>query len=101
MAHGQWILARFPVGKKVPVHYSPKAPQLAVLETGIHGGTWTQLSGGTLFVLAGWMLLQVRTANPGGRASVKLHQPPILMSAIFVLMGASVCLMVLSRGTSD
>ena len=41
-AHG--VLDRYPVGKQVVVHYSPEHPAEAVLETGIHGGTWMRRS---------------------------------------------------------
>ncbi len=57
--YAQRILDRFPVGRKVPVHYSPDDPRLAVLETGVHGGTWICFGVGTVFSLAGWMMLKM------------------------------------------
>jgi hypothetical protein len=51
------ILARYPVGKKVQVHYSSNNPQLAVLETGIVGETWLTFVVSISFILAGTMIL--------------------------------------------
>jgi Protein of unknown function (DUF3592) len=107
------ILDRYPVGQKVSVHYSPGKPEQAVLETGIHGGTWLCLGVGTVFVLAGVMAMQLLAARPTvpgkagtpppatspddtGRAG--LQKPPILMGVIFVLMGSFVFFMEPSRG---
>jgi hypothetical protein len=53
----QAILARYPVGKKIQVHYSPNNPQLAVLEAGIVGETWLCLCLGAFFILAGTIML--------------------------------------------
>jgi len=55
--YAQAVLKCYPVGRKIPVHYSPADPQQAVLETGIHGGTGICLFIGILFVLAAWMSL--------------------------------------------
>ena len=53
VAHAQATLDRYPVGKKVTVHYAPKDPGEAVLEPGAHGGTWICFVVGTIFVLFG------------------------------------------------
>jgi hypothetical protein len=53
----QAILARYPVGKKVQVYYSPNNSQLAVLETGIVGETWFIFGFCISFILAGTMIL--------------------------------------------
>ena len=99
----QGILDRFPVGKKVRVYYSPDVPQLAVLETGIHGGTWVCFGVGTLFVLAGIMFLQIfEKASVAGQipqTRVVLQQPPVLMGVIFMLMGSFVFFAPPSSGT--
>jgi hypothetical protein len=98
--YARGILDRYPVGKKVSVHYAPDNPELAVLETGIHGGTWIALGVGTLFVLFGWMILQwPSSANRAGQttsatqSNVGLQQPPMLMGVIFMLMGSFVFFM--------
>jgi len=104
--YAQGILSRYPVGKKVLVHYAPDHPELAVLETGIHGGTWIGLGVGTVFVLFGWMFLQVSSAanraeqtTPAAQSDVGLQQPPALMGVIFMLMGSFVFFMEPSSGT--
>jgi hypothetical protein len=104
--YAQGILKRYPVGKKVPVHYDPANPELAVLETGLHGGTGIAFAVGTVFVLAGWMFLKVfssaHAAQPASQATqsdVGLQQPPILMGVIFMLMGTFTCFMQPSDGT--
>jgi hypothetical protein len=56
-SQNQTILARYPVGKKIQVHYSPNNPQLAVLEAGIVGETWLCLGVGAFFILAGTIML--------------------------------------------
>jgi uncharacterized membrane protein HdeD (DUF308 family) len=104
--YAQGILNRYPVGKKVSVHYAPGDPSEAVLETGIHGGTWICLGVGTAFVLFGAMFLQIQraaartqvpvapqsssvTVQPDGR--VTMDKPPVLMGVIFLLAGISLC----------
>jgi hypothetical protein len=111
-AHG--VLSRYPVGSKVTVHYSPTDPAEAVLETGIHGGTWICFGVGTAFVLFGAMFLQImRAANraqlPGAAASstvrtnpdgsISLDKPPVLMGVIFLLAGVGICFAQPSGGT--
>jgi hypothetical protein len=101
--YAQGILNRYPVGKKVSAHYSPGDPSEAVLETGIHGGTWICLGVGTAFTLFGIMFLQIsraaaRAQMPGAPQSssatvlpdgrVTMNKPPILMGIIFILMGS-------------
>jgi hypothetical protein len=60
--YAQGILNRFPVGKKVPVYFFPNDPQLALLETGVHGGTWICFGVGTVFELASWMMVTIFSA---------------------------------------
>ncbi|MDB6057641.1 MAG: hypothetical protein JWO95_1485 [Verrucomicrobiales bacterium] len=49
---------QYPVGKKVLVHYNPSNPAQAVLEPGIHGGTWSFLGLGTAFILVCGLVLK-------------------------------------------
>ena len=104
--YAQGILDRYPVAKKVSVYYSPADPAEAVLETGIHGGTWICFGVGTAFGLAGLMFLQIFRAaakaqmsgasaslsapvNPDG--SFTASKPPVLMGVIFLLAGTAIC----------
>ena len=104
--YAQGILNRYPVGKKVSVHYSPGDPSDAVLETGIHGGIWICLGVGTAFTLFGIMFLQISraaakaqlpgatqsssvTVQPDGRVS--MDKPPVIMGVIFLLVGIGIC----------
>ena len=104
--YAQGILNRYPVGKKVSVHYSPGDPSDAVLETGIHGGMWICLGVGTAFTLFGVMFLQIqrtamRTQMPGAPqssavtvepdGSMRMDKPPVLMGVIFLLAGIGLC----------
>jgi uncharacterized protein DUF3592 len=104
--YARGILNRYPVGKKVSVHYSPGDPSDAVLETGIHGGTWICLGVGTAFTLFGIMFLQIQRAAaqaqiPGvpqsssvtmqSDGSVTMDKPPVLMGVIFLLAGIGLC----------
>jgi uncharacterized protein (TIGR03435 family) len=101
--YARGILNRYPIGKKVSVHYQPGDPSEAVLETGIHGGTWICLGVGTAFTLFGIMFLQISRATakaqmPGAPQSpsvkvlpdgrVTMNKPPVLMGVIFILMGS-------------
>jgi len=89
------ILARYTVGSKVPVHYLPDDPETAVLEPGIHGGTWICFGVGSVFVLAGVMFLQVAKSadkqSALGAATrarpIQINQPPLLMGVIFAIFG--------------
>jgi len=58
-AYAQGVLNRYPIGKTISVHYAPDNPTDAVLETGVHGGSWIGLVVGTFFTLFGLMFLQV------------------------------------------
>jgi hypothetical protein len=104
--YAQGIANRYPAGRKVFVHYSSTNPAEAVLESGIHGGTWICLGVGTAFVLFGAMFLQIQKAaakakmpgapqsssiktNPDG--SISMDKPPVLMGVIFVLAGVGLC----------
>ncbi len=98
--YAQGILDRYPVGGKVRVYYDPRDPGEAVLEPGLHGGTWVCFGVGTVFVLTGVMLWQMFAAasraglisSPAGRRplSPSGQKPPLLMGVIFILMGAFV-----------
>jgi len=44
------ILARYPVGQAVTVHFDPADPDRAVLEAGVSGGSYIVLSVGLIFV---------------------------------------------------
>ncbi|HTX20837.1 MAG TPA: DUF3592 domain-containing protein [Candidatus Aquilonibacter sp.] len=69
VAYAQGILNRYPVGKTVTVHYAPDDPSDAVLETGIHGGTWICLGVGTVFALVGILFLKII------RAAIRAEMP--------------------------
>ena len=49
----QAVLKRYPIGSKVEVHYAPGDPGEAVLEPGVHGGTWICFAVGAVFEVAG------------------------------------------------
>jgi hypothetical protein len=113
-AYAQGILNRYPIGKKVSVHYSPGDPSEAVLETGIHGGTWICLGVGTAFTLFGALFLQIQRAAaraqmPGAPpsssvkvqpdGSVTMDKPPVLMGVIFLLAGLGICCVPPDSGT--
>jgi hypothetical protein len=114
-AYAREILNRYPVGKRISVHYSPTNPTEVVLETGIHGGTWICFAVGTAFVLFGAMFLQIQRAaakaqmsgappssvrtNPDG--SISMDRPPALMGVIFLLVGVGICFMQPSGGTPN
>lgn len=104
--YARGILSQYPAGKKVSVHYAPGDPSEAVLETGIHGGTWICLGVGTAFTLFGIMFLQIQRAAakasmPGAPesssvrvqpdGSVTMDKPPVLMGVIFLLAGVGLC----------
>ena len=57
--YARGIVNRYPAGKKVSVYYSPDDATDAVLETGIHGGTWICFGVGTAFTLFGILFLQI------------------------------------------
>ncbi len=100
MGYEQGILDRYPVGGKVRVYYDRSDPAEAVLEPGLHGGTWVCFGVGTVFVLSGVMFWQIFAAASRTRlssspaASQPLspsgQKPPLLMGLIFTLMGSVV-----------
>lgn len=112
-SYAQGILSRYPVGKKVFVHYSPADSSEAVLETGIHGGTWICIGLGLAFTLAGALFLQIsraaaRAQLPGAPpsaihvqpdGSVTMDKPPVLMGVIFLLAGVGISFLTPSNGT--
>ncbi len=96
-SYARGILERYPIGAKVPVYYSPDNPETAVLETGVHGGTWICFGVGSVFVLVGVMFLQLmkpqsdanQTAPAPGRTDgTRIRAPQILMAVIIFLFGA-------------
>jgi hypothetical protein len=106
-SYAQGILNRYPVGKKVQVHYAPDDPKTAVLETGIHGGTWICLGVGTAFILFAIMFMQLvnKAAAPNSGIpaiapnTIGLQKPPILMAVIFIFAGSAVCFIEPGSGT--
>ena len=50
--YAQEFVDRYPAGGKVTVYYEPSHPELAVLESGIHGGTWVALVVGIVLRIA-------------------------------------------------
>jgi len=95
--YAQSYLNHYPVGAKVPVHYSPNDPQAAVLETGIHGGTWICFGVGSVFSLFGVMMLQLMKRQPEANQAApapartggtRIGAPQILMGIIIFLFGA-------------
>ena len=112
--YARGVLDRYPVGRKISVHYSPGDPSDAVLETDIHGGTWICLGVGTAFTLFGILFLQIsraaaRAQLPGAPQSssvtvqpdgtVSMDKPPVLMGVIFLLAGIGICFLPPSSGT--
>jgi hypothetical protein len=107
------IRNRYPAGKKVSVHYSPDNPADAVLETGIHGGTWICFGVGAAFALFGAMFLQIfraaaRAQLPGAPPSsihmqpdgrMTMDKPPVLMGVIFLLAGIGLSFVTPDNGT--
>ncbi len=53
MEHAQSYVNRYPAGRHVPVFYSQSDPETAVLEPGIHGGSWVALGVGGVFAVVG------------------------------------------------
>ena len=51
------IVARYPAEKNVKVYYDPSDPQQSVLETGFSAGLLLPLGLGTIFTLAGGLML--------------------------------------------
>jgi hypothetical protein len=103
-SYARGVLDHYPVGAKVPVHYSPSDPETAVLETGIHGGTWICFGVGSVFALFGIMFLQLMKRANADQASleadtrqIKVDRPPKLMGIIAILFG----IMATFMGRSD
>jgi len=111
--YAQGVLQRYPVGKKVSVHYFPGDPTEAILETGIHGGMWICFGLGTAFTLFGTLFLQIsraaaRAQLPGAApssihmqpdGSVTMDKPPVLMGVIFLLAGIGLSFVTPDNGT--
>lgn len=112
--YAQGVLSRYPVGGKVAVHYSATDPADAVLETGIHGGTWICFGVGTVFALFGVMFLQIMKAaakaqttdalqpgstRPATDGSTTTSKAPLLMGVIFLIAGVGICFGQPSGGT--
>ncbi len=113
-SYANGILYRYPVGKKVSVYYSPDDATDAVLETGVHGGTWICFGVGTAFVLFGILFLQIcraaaRAQIPGTPESSSIHvqpdgrvtmdKPPVLIGVIFLLFGIVLAFVIPDNGT--
>lgn len=89
------ILDRYPVGATVRVYYSPDDPASAVLETGIHGGTWICFSIGAMFILVASAFLRNfgKATASGGQFTYApantpgAQKPPIWMGIIFMAFG--------------
>lgn len=94
--YAQQILARYPVGQTVTVHYAPGDPKNSVLEPGWHAGTAIPLVVGTVFILASILFRrlasQAASVSPGGprQATIRMDRPPPLMGVIFMIVGGSV-----------
>lgn len=112
--YAQGVLSRYPVGGKVSVHYSATAPTDAVLETGIHGGTWICFAVGTVFALFGIMFLQLIRNAAKAEAADNLQPPsvttspdgspttskaPLVLGVIFLIAGVGICFGQPSGGT--
>lgn len=52
-SHAAGIVGRYPEGKQVLVYYKPDKPSIAVLETGVKGGTWIMPIIGSIFGIVG------------------------------------------------
>ena len=56
------IAGKYPEGKLVTVHYNPKRPKIAVLETGVRWGGYAIVGLGVFFLAVGviaWFVLQL------------------------------------------
>ncbi len=51
IADARRIVAHYPKGKDVMVHYDPDRPERSVLETGVGPGAWIPLGGGLFFIV--------------------------------------------------
>ena len=58
--HGTDIVERYPVGKKVTVHYDPKNPKIAVLETGAPVIAYGLMGAGLLIASFPWLIALFR-----------------------------------------
>ncbi len=58
-ADAEAVVQRYPIGRRLPVHYRPSAPNVAVLEVGDHGLPWLFGALGSVFLLAGLVLAWV------------------------------------------
>jgi hypothetical protein len=62
-ANAQEVINRYPVGKTVPVFYSPGNPAESVLEPGIHGGTHLCFGLGAAFILVPSLIMRWQAAK--------------------------------------
>ena len=63
------IVARYPVGKVVPVYYNPSKPAESVIEAGELSRTWDNVAAGIVFLTLGWLIYAPpRRKDAGARA---------------------------------
>jgi Protein of unknown function (DUF3592) len=55
-ADAEVVVRRYPVGRRLPVHHRPSAPDVAVLEVGEQGLPWLYAAMGSVFLLTGLVL---------------------------------------------
>ncbi|MBP7775634.1 MAG: DUF3592 domain-containing protein [Acidobacteria bacterium] len=68
-ADAEAVVARYPAGASVEVHYDPEVPGRAVLEPGTAGMPWFFLALGAVFLAIGLLLVVVmpKVVRPGAR----------------------------------
>ena len=55
-ADAEAVTRRYPLGRRVPVHYRPGAPDASLLEPGSGGLPWFYAAVGSMFLVAGLLL---------------------------------------------